>query len=65
MTTPSTGLTQERLEEFLSGAREPASASMRTMVNAAGKVSIWGGVFEAHSDAQTNVRFVLTLRKLV
>lgn len=65
MTTPSTGLTQERLEEFLSGAREPASASMRTMVNAAGKVSIWGGVFEAHSDAHTNVRFVLTLRKLV
>ncbi len=65
MTASSTGLSQEQLEDYLSGGREAQSQSLRTMVHAARHVSAWGGSFEGHSDAQTNIRLVLTLKKLV
>lgn len=65
MTASSTGLSQEQLEDFLSGGREAQSQSLRKMVHAARNVAGWGGSFEGHSDAQTNIRLVLTLKKLV
>ena len=65
MTASSTGLSQEQLEDFLSGGRKAQSQSLRKMVRAARNVSAWGGSFEGHADAQTNIRLVLTLKKLV
>ena len=65
ITASSTGLSHEKLEDFLSGDREAQSQSLRKMVHAARNVSAWGGSFEGHSDAQTNIRLVLTLKKVV
>lgn len=65
LAAPATGLTQERLKAFLTGDREAESPSLRTMIDAAQRVPVWGGSFDGHSDKKTNVRIVLTLKKLV